>query len=69
MKKQKLERTLTPPKAGKIFGKLTPSPTQRVLIEELQEGKDSKPTEAGKIISLNRKERRHGDYNIIRKLP
>ena len=69
MKKLHLERTLTPAKAGRIFGKFAPSPAQRCLIEEVIENEEGKSVKVRKIINLNRKERRHGNYNIIRKLP
>jgi len=69
MKRLHLERTLTPAKAGKIFGRFAPSPAQRVLIEEVIESEEGKSVKVRKIVMLNRKERRHGNYNVIRKLP
>jgi len=60
MKELHSERTLTPTKAGRLFGKFTPSPTRKVIVGTV----DGKP----KIISLNRKERRSGSYKVIRKL-
>ena len=41
-------RSLTPAKAGNVYGKFTPSPAKEVIV-----GKD-------KVTRLNRKERRHG---------
>jgi hypothetical protein len=54
-------KTLTPAKAGNIHGKFVPSPTKQVVIEETID-----KVTVRKKTTLNRKERRHGDYKVIR---
>ena len=54
MKKTSHRKTLTPAKAGLIYGKFTPSPLGTVIVKTA-DGKE-------KRFHANRKERRHGQF-------